>query len=138
MMPNYSNNSLNNLLTSHKDLVTIFTHVINYFDNTIICGHRNKYEQDKAYEEGNSQVKYPFSKHNSKPSMAIDAVTYPINWEDVNQHYYFSGYVKAVADLFYEQGKISHKVRCGADWNKNMQVSDENFMDLFHFELYKP
>ena len=86
----------------------------------------------------NSKLKYPDSKHNKKPSMAVDAVSYPIEWDDIEQHYYFAGYVKAVADMMYDQEMITHKVRCGADLNKNMQVSDENFMDLFHFELYMP
>lgn len=134
-MPNYSVNSINKLLTCHKDLVTVFTFVIKHFDNTVICGTRSKFDQDKAYVEGKSQVKYPFSKHNKVPSMAVDAVSYPISWDDLSQHYYFSGYVKAVADMLYDQGEIEHKVTAGADWNKNMQVSDENFLDLFHFEL---
>lgn len=137
-MAHYSINSINKLLTSHRDLVNVFSYVINHFDNTIICGNRNKFDQDKAYDEEKSQVRFPYSKHNSIPSMATDAVSYPISWDDLSQHYYFAGYVKAVADMLYDTKKISHKVRCGADWNKNMQVGDESFMDLFHFELYKP
>lgn len=143
-MANYSIKSLDKLLTSHRDLVKIFTYVIRHFDCTILYGHRTPKEQYQLWLKGREDdediVTYldgykKLSKHNAMPSMATDAVSYPINWKDLSQHYYFAGYVKAVADMLYDQCKITHKVRCGADWNKNMQVSDEKFMDLFHFEL---
>ncbi|MCD6435579.1 MAG: hypothetical protein J7L15_04260 [Clostridiales bacterium] len=134
-MPKYSQRSLEKLSTAVEDLQILFKEVIKHFDNTILWGHRDKEAQEKAFAEGKTQVHYPHSKHNSMPSKAVDAVTYPINWNDINQHYYFAGYVKGVADRLYDEGIMKHKIRCGADWNKNMLVSDERFMDLFHFEI---
>lgn len=47
-------------------------------DFSIICGHRSKCEQNLAFVEGKSKVKFPYSKHNRTPSMAYDRVPYPI------------------------------------------------------------
>lgn len=136
-MPRFGKLSKARLSTCHEDLQTVMNEVIKYIDISVICGHRGEVEQNAAFDSGNSKVRYPNSKHNSNPSMAVDICTYPIVWEDVKQHYYVAGYVKATADRLYQDGKISHKVRAGADWNKNYVVSDETFYDVFHFELYK-
>lgn len=134
-MYKYSNTSIANLYTCHPDLIILFETVIKYVDVTIICGHRGQEEQNKAFENNKSTLKYPDSKHNRLPSSATDAVSYPIQWDDLEQHYYLSGYIKGIADMLYEQGKMSRRIRCGADWNRNMLVTDETFLDLFHFEL---
>lgn len=131
----FSQRSKNNLNECHIDLQTLFNEVIKFIDFAVIEGHRGKEEQNKAYREDKSKVKFPNSKHNKKPSFAVDAVLYPIIWENINDHYYFSGYVKGVADQLFREGKMKHKLRAGADWNKNYRVEDENFKDLFHFEL---
>ena len=47
-------------------------------DFAIVCGHRGKAEQNKAFAAGRSKVKYPLSKHNSLPAKAYDRVPFPI------------------------------------------------------------
>ena len=137
-MPHYGKRSMTNLKQSHVDLQRIFQEVIKYFDCSIICGHRSKAAQNKAFKERKSKLQYPKSKHNKKPSMAVDAVPYPIDWKDTKRMLYFAGFVVGISHRLYDQGKISHLVRWGGDWDKDTQVNDQRFNDYPHFELYKP
>ena len=47
------------------------------------------------------------------------------------------GMVKAIAKKLLEEGKITHDVRFGLDWNSNDLFEDQTFDDLPHFELIK-
>lgn len=49
-------------------------------DVTVICGHRGEADQDAAFAKGNSKLRFPHSKHNSYPSLAVDLAPYPIDW----------------------------------------------------------
>jgi len=136
-MNTFSENSKQRLETCHRDLRTLFGNVIQDFDCTIVCGHRDKPEQDKAFAEGKSKLQYPNSKHNSNPSMAVDAAPYidgKINWTR-EQLLFFAGYVKSRADQLYKTGVISHRIRLGADFSGDNDVTDEKFRDEPHFEL---
>lgn len=134
-MPIYSKNSVERLSSCHKDLQVIFNEVIKYFNNSIITGHRNEEEQRKAYLQGNSKLNWPQNKHNKLPAMAVDAMPYPIDWRDTSRMYYFAGLVKGITFLLRQQGKISHGVRFGGDWDSDTEVQDNRFNDLVHFEL---
>lgn len=134
-MPSYSVRSRERLNTCHKDLRMIFNAVIPHFDNSILCGHRGEAEQNEAYRSGKSQLKFPESKHNKSPSMAVDVVPYPIDWQDRERFHYFAGYVMGVADMLHGEGLISHRLRWGGDWDRDTQVKDNSFDDLPHFEL---
>jgi peptidoglycan L-alanyl-D-glutamate endopeptidase CwlK len=137
VMPRFSKRSINNLSECHIDLQVIFKEVINHFDCSVIEGHRLEAEQNAAFKAGKSKLKFPLSKHNSLPSMAADVVPYPINWNDTDRMRYFSGFVMGIAALLKEQGKITHTVRWGGDWDKDTQTNDQRFIDLPHFELVK-
>lgn len=80
-MPKFSKRSLAQLETCHRDLKRIANELIKEMDVVVICGHRNKADQEKAVAGGFSKVHFPNSKHNSLPSRAMDVVPYPINWE---------------------------------------------------------
>ena len=134
-MYNFSQRSLDNLAQCHVDLKTIFEVVILFFDCSIICGHRGQAEQTEAFNAGKSKLKYPQSKHNQKPSMAVDAVPYPVDWNDTDRMRYFAGHVMAIAHMLKQMGAISHDLRWGGDWNRNTQLKDNTFNDLPHFEL---
>jgi len=136
-MNHFSETSKRRLETCHRDLRILFAHVIQDFDCTIVCGHRDKPEQDKAFAEGKSKLKYPQSKHNNIPSRAVDAAPYEkthIDWSK-SQMLFFAGYVKGKADQLYKIGVISHRIRLGADWNDNNDIDDETFLDAPHFEI---
>ena len=59
----------------------------------------------------------------------MDAVPFPIDWNDKIRFYHFAGYVLGVAKT------LGIKIRWGGDWNSNLNFKDEKFMDLPHFEL---
>lgn len=128
-MPAFSDDSLAKLGTCHADLYDLFIHVVRGFDCTIVCGHRGKEDQNKAFDTGMTKVRWPNGKHNSRPSKAVDVIPYPLDWEDRERMHYFAGYVKAKAD------GMGIKIRWGGDWDGDTEVSDNRFDDLVHFEL---
>lgn len=128
-MPAFSKRSRDRLSTTHPNLQRLFTEVVKHFDCTILCGHRTKEEQNKAYAEGNSKLKWPRSKHNTKPSIAVDVIPYPIRWKDRERMHLFAGYVIGLAH------SMGIGIRWGGDWDSDTEVNDNNFDDLVHFEL---
>lgn len=137
-MYKFSDRSQANLSECHGDLRVLFQEVILYRDCTILEGHRPKEKQDLAVERGNSTLKWPKSKHNSLPSMAVDVIPYPIDWEDKLAIAYFAGYVMRIADNLLSKKKMHHQLRWGGDWNHNNEVNDQKLIDLVHFELVLP
>lgn len=137
-MNTFSEVSKQRLAGCHRDLRTLFAHVIQDYDCTIVCGHRDQAEQDKAFAEGKSTKKYPNSKHNHNPSLAVDAAPFEpgngIDWSP-RQMAFFAGYVKGKADQLYKIGTISHKIRFGIDWDSDNDIDDETFIDAPHFEI---
>ena len=130
-MPKFGSRSRKNLATCHEDLQDLFNEVIKHVDCSIICGHRNKQEQNEAFEKKRTKVKYPNGRHNAKPSMAADVVPYPIDWDDRERFHLFAGFVLGIAQ------SMEINIRWGGDWNKNFEVDDNNFDDLPHFEIIK-
>jgi len=137
-MNHFSETSKARLKTCHRDLQTLFAHIIQDYDCTIVCGHRDQPEQDRAYAEKKSTKRYPNSKHNRIPSWAVDAAPYEpgqgIDWKP-RQMAFFAGYVKGVADRLYRIGVISHRIRLGIDWDSDNDIDDETFIDSPHFEI---
>lgn len=136
-MPAFSNRSNQRLNTCHDDLQRIMREVVKEFDCTILCGHRDEATQNRMVAEGKSQIRWPNGKHNSKPSHAVDAAPYPINWHDRERFHYFAGFVMGVADRLRQEGKIRSYLRWGGDWDRDTQVQDNNFDDLVHFEIFQ-
>lgn len=135
-MPSFSKKSKANLATCHPDLQLLFNEVIQQVDCTIIEGHRNQDKQMAAFHTGKSRLPYPHSKHNKVPSLAVDAIFYPIDWDNTQLNLWFAGYVLGRADALYQEGKMVHRIRSGADWNHNYDVTDEKGLrDLVHFEI---
>ena len=132
-MPYFSKHSKARLATCDQRLQIVFNEVIKEWDCTIICGHRNKSDQNDAYNKGFSKLKFPDSNHNELPSKAIDAAPYyanvGIDWNDLGGFYMFAGYVMRVA---FEKGIL---LRYGGDWNGNRRTADQTFNDLPHFEI---
>lgn len=51
-------------------------------DLTVLCGYRGEAEQNAAFDRGASKLRWPRSKHNKVPALAVDIAPYPINWND--------------------------------------------------------
>jgi peptidoglycan L-alanyl-D-glutamate endopeptidase CwlK len=134
-MPKFSQDSFSKLSTCHLDLQAIFFEVVKTFDCTILEGHRCEEDQHTAFINGKSKLDWPNGKHNGQPSMAVDVAPYPLNWKNINEFYFFSGFVMGVAQKLKDEGKITHGLRWGGDWNSDKIVGDQTFNDLVHFEL---
>ena len=152
-MAEYSNTSKEKLITVHIDLQMIFNEVIKIFDNTIIYGYREPQLQFDLFKKGRSNIGGFWiivnkkevvtycdgiklkSNHNKYPSNAIDAIPYPIDWKDEKRIHYFAGFVMCTALRLKEEGKITHNIRWGGDWDNDTEVKDEIFMDLAHYEI---
>lgn len=124
----YGKSSKSRLATCHPEIQRLFNSLIEDYDVSIICGHRTEAEQNEAVAKGASKTKFPNSKHNSMPSLGIDAALYPINWNDTGRHYMFVGIVRERARL------LGIPIRCGADWDSDFATNDQAFNDLVHFE----
>lgn len=121
-MPILSKRSTTCRDTCHPDLIKIINEAIKYYDFVVICGERNKEEQDKAFAMKVSKLKWPDSKHNKKPSLAFDAVPFPVDWNDIARFRQLAIHIKAAAD------KFGIKVRWGGDFSGK-------FKDYPHWEL---
>lgn len=120
-MPHFSKESQKKLFTCHPFLQEICNELIKETDFTIICGHRDKEAQNEAFAKGASKLKWPKSKHNTKPSKAVDIAPYPIDWNNHVRFYQLAARFKQIA----EYKRIS--ITWGGDFKK--------FKDLPHFEL---
>ena len=128
-MPRFSRKSKAKLDTCDERLQDVFKEVVKHFDCTIIEGHRGKEKQNEAYKKGNSKLKYPHGKHNKIPSIAVDVIPYPIDWEDRERMSYFAGFVLGIAR------SKGITLRWGGDWDMDTKVKDNKFDDLVHFEI---
>ena len=118
--------SLNRLKTCHPDLIKLILRVDEIYPVHVICGHRGKEDQDKAFKDKKSKLKFPESKHNKSPSLAVDIVPDPdrnpktISWVDLDAFEIMLLAVESIADDY----KI--KIRLGRDFS---------FKDFPHIEL---
>jgi peptidoglycan L-alanyl-D-glutamate endopeptidase CwlK len=128
-MYKYSNKSKQKLSECDERLQDIFNEVIKHVDCTIVTGFRSKAEQNEKYDMGLTKVKWPRSKHNKSPSIAVDVAPYPINWDDRERFTLFAGFVLGIAAM------KGINIRWGGDWDKDFEVKDNSFDDLIHFEI---
>jgi hypothetical protein len=112
-MPSFSQSSKDKLAEASEDLQVLFNEVIKYFDCTIVCSHRNKEDQTKAYNDGFSDVQYPNSYHNKFPAMAIDAVPYPELYTDEDKMIEFGGFVMGIYSILKAEDKIKGTIEWG-------------------------
>lgn len=109
-MPSFGQKSKERLATCCQELQDLFNSVIQETDCTIICGHRGQKEQDEAFENGFSKVKWPNGNHNKLPSRAVDVCPMPINWDDIEAFKKFAEVVEEHAK------KLGIKVTWGGHW----------------------
>ena len=106
-----------------------------HLDLSIIVGHRNRADQDKARADGASTKSWPDSKHNRMPSDAFDFVPSPFSPPDWGDHVRF-GRVVGVIECVAAQLQIP--IRTGADWDMDGRTIDERLQDLGHVEWAGP
>jgi peptidoglycan LD-endopeptidase CwlK len=119
-MPSFGMRSKRNREQLHPDLQKVVDEAIKHYDFTIICGYRGQTEQDKAFNEGKSMLRYPKSKHNRYPSHAFDAVPHPLDWSDVEEF-------KKLQKVMLEAAKtVGVEIVSGGSWK---------MQDWPHYEL---
>ena len=123
-MPNFGRKSTECLAQAHPDLQHLFNEVIKTIDCSVLCGYRGKEEQEAAYRDGNSRLHFPESKHNHLPSLAVDVVPYPIDWQNIERFKTFGAFVKKTAE------ELGITIRWGGDF--------KTWKDYPHYELPKP
>lgn len=154
-MNQYSEASKANLVGVHPDLILLFATVLPDMDHSIVSGVRTLEEQKEKFDQGLSKLIGLQSKHVISPQrplgMALDvgpydhtinAIPWPhkhdtlaVRFRKVGQFYFFAGWVLKTAQILLAEGKMTHKVRYGGDWNQNTSLLDNNFDDIGHFEL---
>ena len=128
-MAKFGRTSMSRLNTCDEDLVELFEKVVEYFDCSVLEGHRGKELQNKYFDEDKSKLKFPHGKHNAYPSNAVDVVPYPVDWDDRERQTLFAGFVIGVAS------QMGVNLRWGGDWDQDWQVVDNRFDDFPHFEI---
>jgi peptidoglycan L-alanyl-D-glutamate endopeptidase CwlK len=133
-MPSFGTASKNRRATLDPRLRQIVNEAIKVFDFTIVCGHRGKKAQEKAFKDGKSQLHWPHSKHNTKPSIAVDLAPYDpqarrIDWNNRDRFVLLAGVILGIAH------KMGVKLRWGGDWDSDTFMKDQRFHDRPHFEI---
>lgn len=128
-MPSFGATSKKHLATLHPDLQRVLNEAIEHVDFSITCGFRNQADQDRAFAQGLSKLKWPHGEHNKQPSMAVDVAPFPLNWNDREAFTLLSGVIYGIACM------MGVKLRLGADWDGDFNTLEHQFMDRPHLEL---
>jgi len=116
----FSSRSKKRLEQCDPKLQFIANELIKIMDVSVLCGFRGEEEQNEAYNNKRSKLKFPQSKHNKRPSLAIDFAPYPIDWENINKFERMCGIIEGIAHA------NNIKIRLGRDFS---------FKDYPHIEL---
>lgn len=130
----FGKRSIKSLNSSHPDLTVVMKQALSFevMDFCVIEGHRNEKRQNWLFEMNKSQKRFPHSKHNKKPSEAVDIAPWvngKISWYAPYFHV-LSGVILAAAKL------RGVEIRWGGNWNRDLEpLTDQTFQDLGHFEV---
>lgn len=126
-MPSFGSKSMKCLSQVHPKLVRLAYEVIQEYDHSIITGGRGEPEQTEAFETGHSSVQWPDSRHNTKPSTAIDAIPYPKQWKASDREF-----VELAAHYMRAAKKLGIKI----EWGGFFILKDgKHFFDGAHIQL---
>jgi hypothetical protein len=154
---NYGKRSQGNLETCHPDLRLVAETALklSQVDITITEGERTSERQQMLFDTGKSKVnpkKYTpevlitKGKHITNEfrtlSDAFDFIAAvpgkPKLAYDKGHLMYLVGVFTAVGEMLFQQGKITHKIRSGSNWDMDGELQyDQNFFDAPHIELIK-
>lgn len=101
-------------------------------DISLIEGFRNEVTQNRYFDDGASEVRWPDGKHNTLPSLAVDFRPYPMPGKETVL-FAALAYAASAAILIGKEEGVT--LRWGGDWNRNGDLTDQKFYDLFHLEI---
>ena len=93
-MPSFGTKSQERLETCDPQIQLVLQEAIKHYDFSVLEGHRTEEKQQEYFESGASKVKFPNSKHNVYPAMAVDVVPYPIDWDNLQRFKELSEVIK--------------------------------------------
>jgi len=135
-MPKFSNAGLVIINQLHPDLQTVLNDVIQDYDITMLASTIRTIQEQKAFFDSGAS-KTMDSLHLPRPFpefgddklyvCAFDCTPYPVNFDNINEHFYMAGIIMAAVEKLFKAGKIAHKVRWGGRWT--------SLKDYVHFEL---
>jgi peptidoglycan L-alanyl-D-glutamate endopeptidase CwlK len=94
---------------------------IEVIDFSVIHGFRDKALQNSLVRGGFSQLKWPQSKHNQEPSLAVDLAPWPIDWVKLGRFQFLAGVLTGL------MRRRDFELEWGGHWEK--------FPDYGHFEI---
>ncbi len=106
--------------------------LLNVADISLLYGYRDREAQNTMFENGHSKLRFPDSKHNRKPSLAVDLQPYPRPLH-ATKLWGALGYLAGRGEILAEELGIT--LRWGGDWDRDGDLTDQDFDDLFHWEL---
>jgi peptidoglycan L-alanyl-D-glutamate endopeptidase CwlK len=128
-MPRFGQESERVLDTVDTRLVLAARKVVRTFDCKALEGFRGAARQEHLYRTKKSHLRWPHSKHNRNPSLALDIAPYPVDWDDRDRFHYFAG-------VFMQEAlNLGIELVWGGDWDGDWQVRDNVFDDLAHFNI---
>lgn len=156
-MARYSQESKDQLATTHPDLQRVLNRCVRRFDNKVLEGKRTSEQQAENVRKRVSKTMFSrhLPEHSEDPAQGVDAVDaapYPVRWpkprppegatekefiawmKDWARFYHWGGYVLGRADEMFERGEISKPIHWGGDWDGDRDVHDQDFNDLPHFQ----
>ena len=128
----YGKTSTDRLLTCSDAVQRVMQRASNHLNISILCGHRNKADQEKAVKGGFSQVTFPLSDHNKLPSDAVDAGIFRqdiknVDFNDRPAFGFLAGVIHTCAEA---EGCVAI---WGHDWDNDYNFNEHSFKDLPHF-----
>lgn len=137
-MPRFSKASLAQLETCDPRLQEIMHEAIKVVDFKVTQGHRSVAEQKRLFAQGRTAPGSIVtkvdgvekkSKHNYKPSKAVDFVPYPVDWSSREKFAYIAGVMMGIAKA------KGIPLRWGGDFNRNSNLDDDQWDDAPHVEI---
>ena len=108
----------------HPKLIRVLDAAIQYYDFSCIWGYRDVETQNRMFDDGFSQLRYPNSKHNWQPSRAVDIIPYPKGFAATDKAFY-----KQATYIYRAAATCGVSLIWGGHWR--------SFKDLAHYELAK-
>jgi len=117
--------------TCHPLIIDWLNEIIKWRDCTVAWGYRGEKDQNEMFAKGLSKAKYPDSKHNTNPSLAVDVYPYAlgrmINGDVEGDEVLinrFIGFAQGIATI------RGIPIRSASEWSSFQG-------DLGHWEIYK-
>jgi peptidoglycan L-alanyl-D-glutamate endopeptidase CwlK len=126
-VPHFGKKSRRVLEGLDDDLQALLNEVIKFIDISLIEGYRSVDRQKELFKLG--KAKTLESKHLTAEACDLAPYHNGIDWNNRENFIYMAGVIKGIA------WQMGIPIKWGGDWNKNNDLSDNNFDDLNHIEL---